>query len=195
MKNSVVQTAYEGSDAVLIYLNGRVGQGKFTIIDPIDYSEEIAQTSWELSTYGYVCAYVQGPRRESRPERCAHCGHRPKARDHKKVIYLHRLILSNNNGLNVDHINRNRLDNRRANLRTATDRQNAFNSKKRNVATATSRYKGVHWDKTKRRWIASFWVGKKCTVIGRFTDEEAAARAYDAAIVDRGEFAVFNFPD
>jgi hypothetical protein len=93
----------------------------------------------------------------------------------------------------IDHINRNGLDNRRANLRLATVAQNAWNSKKRK---SRSGYKGVCYDKAKRRWRAAIVNHGRRIHLGYFEDKIEAAKAYDAAAKKYcGHFALLNFPD
>lgn len=89
----------------------------------------------------------------------------------------------------VDHASRDGLDNRRANLRSASRSQNNGNHVIRSDSGNT--YKGV----TKR---AGYTWSAKCagTYLGGFKTEEAAARAYDAeARRVFGEFARLNFPE
>lgn len=95
-------------------------------------------------------------------------------------------------GYVVDHINRERQDNRIENLRLATHRQNAVNSKRSEEEVYTSRYKGVQLDK-QGRWVASIQTDSVTTLLGRFTTEESAAYAYNLAASERyGEFAALN---
>lgn len=111
-----------------------------------------------------------------------------------KPIYwnmqMHRIITNCSSKYEVDHINGNRLDNRITNLRFCNDKQNAHNSMNRG---GSSKYKGVHWDKRKRRWIAQIGIEWKRIHLGNFLSEEQAAAAYNqAAIKYHGEFASFN---
>lgn len=94
----------------------------------------------------------------------------------------------------VDHRNGDGLDNRRSNLRQADSSQNAQN--RRGHAIATSQFKGVHWNRQRRKWIAEIGYRGVRTRLGAFVDEVAAARAYDAA-AERlfGEYARLNFPE
>lgn len=94
----------------------------------------------------------------------------------------------------VDHRNGDGLDNRRSNLRAAT---NAENQRNRGLpANNTSGYKGVTWNKPAGKWQAGIRVDGRLLALGRYTDPEAAARAYDAAaLLHFGEFAWLNFPD
>lgn len=108
-----------------------------------------------------------------------------------KTIRLHQEILTVPDGFVTDHINRNRLDNRRCNLRKATRSQNTANSKI--PSTNSSGYKGVYYRKEQRRWRASIRVNQKLISLGQFGSPEDAAKAYnDAAVNYFGEFALLN---
>ena len=74
-----------------------------------------------------------------------------------------------------DHVNRNPLDNRRANLRQATDGQNAQN---RTLSPLnTSGFTGVSWDKQHNKWVSYIKINKKMKKLGRFSDKEDAIKA------------------
>jgi hypothetical protein len=106
---------------------------------------------------------------------------------------MHRFICKPAKGLFIDHKNCNGLDNRRDNLRPATQSQNTCNRPKRR--NTTSRFIGVHLAKKEKRWAAQikYKGGKKW--LGYFDNEEDAARAFDrAARKYHGEFARLNFP-
>lgn len=108
-------------------------------------------------------------------------------------IKMSREILQCKPGELADHRNHDTLDNRRENLRKATDTQNADNRKI--TAKNTSGYIGVCWHKTNQKWMAQ--IGHKGVRInlGYFSTAEEAARAYDEAAKKlHGEFAVLNFP-
>lgn len=105
---------------------------------------------------------------------------------------MHRLILNAPPGAIVDHINRNGLDNRRANLRLATSAQNAQN--RISWKHDAGRYKGVFQSAT--GWCARIGGGTKVDFAGPFDSPELAARAYDAMAIRKfGEFAFVNFPN
>jgi hypothetical protein len=105
--------------------------------------------------------------------------------------YMHRLIVSPPPGMEVDHINGDSLDNRRANLRICTTAQNRQN--KRKSSTSKSRFKGVCWITNKKRWQASISSNYKNYNLGRYKNEEDAAIAYNiAAQLFFGEYANLN---
>lgn len=113
-----------------------------------------------------------------------------------RTLYMHREIMAPLPGFDVDHINGNRLDNRRENLRICTHQQNLFNSKL--SAANKSGYRGVSWDTNNRRWVVQIRLNGKPYYIGAFRDKHEAARAYNEhALKFRGEFAVLNtiWPD
>lgn len=106
-----------------------------------------------------------------------------------ETILMHRVICAAPEGVLVDHKDGNGLNNRRSNLRLATQQQNAVNSKHEK---GRSGFRGVYWNKEKGLWQAQI-SGK---YLGRFENAEDGARAYDAAAWERHrEFAVLNFPD
>lgn len=108
------------------------------------------------------------------------------------TIYMHRLILGLSPGSEwqVDHVNGDGLDNRRANLRMATRSQNNAN---RESTGGSGGYRGVY--RERGRYRARIWVNGQSVGLGRYTDAESAAHAYDeAAAYYFGAFARLNFP-
>ena len=119
--------------------------------------------------------------------------------DNGKLIWMHRVILARilrrelRPGEQVDHINGDKTDNRRENLRLATNAQNGANKSKQKGTS--SEYKGVCWHKATKKWRAQIGVDWKLIHLGYFTDEMDAASAYDEAAMEYfGEFAKLNFP-
>lgn len=114
---------------------------------------------------------------------------------HRLYLSMHHLIIGPppKPGLRVGHRNGNGLDNRRGNLHWAT--QSQLLAKRKPSGPGSSRYKGVCWDREQGKWLAAFRRRK----VGRFLDEEEAARAFDAAAFaywsERGEECYLNFPD
>lgn len=96
--------------------------------------------------------------------------------------------------METDHINGDRLDNRKENLRICTRVQN-FQNMKMHIDN-TSGFKGVSWDSEREKWISQIFTGGHTKFLGRFEDSEKAARVYDdAARKYFGEFARTNFND
>jgi hypothetical protein len=90
--------------------------------------------------------------------------------------------------IELDHINRNRSDNRIENLRLATKAQNAINSGV--PANSSCGVKGVHWHSGARKWRAKIKVNGRSQHLGYFRDRAAASAAYDeAARIHFGSFA------
>lgn len=110
------------------------------------------------------------------------------------TVYLHRLVMGSPKGKMVDHINGDPFDNRRENLRVATNSQNQMNSKKR--SGTSSQYKNVYWNKKRGAWKAQIAVDGKTIFLGYFDKEHHAAYAVDLSLpAIHGEFARPNFPD
>ncbi len=102
-------------------------------------------------------------------------------------IRMHRVIMRASDQEEVDHRNRNGLDNRKVNLRIANRSQNAANSR---VVHGKSGFRGVTWQKTSRKWQAQISVGKRTKYLGVFeTREEAHEQWRSAAKEAFGEFA------
>ncbi len=106
----------------------------------------------------------------------------------KKQVRMHRLVVGvdDANPLTVDHINHDTLDNRRCNLRIATQAQQTWNR----IYCGTNGMKGTYFEKHKRRWRAAIRVNGKITLIGRYKTQEEAHLAYKEASTRLfGEFA------
>lgn len=145
-----------------------LSNGERVMIDDED-AERVRARRWHRSVRGYVCGNTGKP-------------------------LLHRFLMSANPGEQIDHINRNLSDCRKANLRRASPSQNGANRglNKNN----TSGYRGVSWDKSRKRWMAKIEVDRRQVHLGRFEIRELAALAYDAAAKRYfGEFASLNFPN
>jgi hypothetical protein len=100
-------------------------------------------------------------------------------RGKQKGILLHRLIMGNPDGLQIDHIDHNGLNCQKSNLRKATSSQNNHNARKR--IDNTSGVKGVYFHKPSKKWRAAIYVGGKPQYLGLFANLEDAKMAYAKA--------------
>jgi len=145
------------------------------ILVDTDMFDTVNQYTWTKSSYGYAVRYTGSSRKRNR-----------------KLIWLHRFIMSPQKEEEVDHINHNKLDNRKCNLRLCNRQMNSFNNKSKR---GNSKYKGVHLRKN-GRYEASIMYDYKKIHLGYFTTEKGAALAYDiAAMRYFGEYAYLNFKD
>lgn len=136
-------------------------------VDDCDY-ESLSRWVWLVTQDGYARAFI-----EKRPQ------------------YMHRLILGAMKGQVVDHRDRDRLNNSRANIRIATPLVNTLNrGMQRNN---TSGFKGVIAGRC-GNWRARIKVNRRFICLGTFIRADEAARAYDAASIRfHGEDGFLNF--
>jgi hypothetical protein len=113
--------------------------------------------------------------------------------DRRVILYMHRVVMNPPDELEIDHINNDKLDNRKANLRFASNRQNNYNKPPNQVRKYNGKYKGVSYDPRRKLWYAR--IKKKW--IGYFDDEIGAADAYNVRARELfEEFAWLNpIPD
>lgn len=155
------------SDHARVPLCGRGGVVKAWAVVDIEDADEVAKWSWCMTASGYAMT-KDGPR----------------------YIYLHRVICPGE-GV-ADHIDGDRLNCRRSNLRLCSQRDNCRN--KRQVKPNTVGLKGVSL--AGDRFRARIMVDRREIALGRFDCPVEAARAYDRAAQEHfGEFACVNFAD
>ena len=152
-----------------------ITRGLFVLLDEADL-ERAAAFSWtatpqdKVAMGHYACTHIAG-----------------------RTVYMHRWLLEAPKGRQVDHINRDGLDNRRANLRLCNQSQNNANAQR---LLGRSGLRGVYWDSQYQKWAAAIWINGKERRLGRFADKFHAARIRDAAAKEAyGEFATLNFPE
>lgn len=136
----------------VIPLSQSVGTRGYALVDAADV-DYLNQWRWTLNANGYAWRTVSGSTQH---------------------VYMHREIAgaTRGDGLYVDHMNRDRLDNRRANLRIVTPHDSA-----QNKPAITGRYRGVHWDAARGKWAAAAQLNGRRHHIGRYDSEEAAGQA------------------
>ena len=107
---------------------------------------------------------------------------------------LHRLIMNEPEGFEIDHIDHNGLNNQKSNLRIVTHQQNMMN--KRGDRQTSSKFRGVHWFRRDKLWVSQISKNKKIYCVGRFINEEDAAVAYNKKATELfGEYAYLNVID
>jgi hypothetical protein len=153
--------------------------GKFALVDAADYEW---LTQWKWYHCGAHTGYAKRPQREGK---------------RRLFLYMHRIIVGAPQGMLVDHINHNTLDNRRANLRLVTPSQNRQNTRKvvhyREV-DPLSTYKGIQ--RNGRGWRATIEIQGTRVMGQSYTDPSDAARDYDRLARQHfGEHAHLNFRD
>lgn len=151
------------------YVMGHFVNGKTFLIDYADYKKVSGYRWWVDKSSGYFVTSIDG-----------------------RITYLHHMLMPNKEGFVCDHINRNKMDNRRANLRYATLQQNSRNrSIGRNNTTG---FIGVCWHVRKKKFVAAIKVNNRTINLGQFDTAEEAARVRDqAALLHFGRFASLNF--
>lgn len=148
---------------------GYASNGKEFLFDLEDY-DRIKDYCWWINDNGYVVATVHN----------------------SKNIRMHRLLMDESNPKNIiDHINHNTTDNRKSNLRHVTKSENCMNQIVR--SNNTSGVTGVHFDKTRNKWLASIMVDYKDISLGRYdTFEEAVNVRKEAEDRYFGEYSYGN---
>jgi hypothetical protein len=105
-------------------------------------------------------------------------------------LYMHRLLMDvvHIKNIYVDHINHNRLDNRRKNIRVCSNMENSRNQIKQ--SGRSSNIIGVSWNKGKNKWHSYIWVNYKRINLGKYkVIEEAIIVRLQAELKYFGEFA------
>ena len=140
-----------------------LSQGKFAIVDDADF-EFLSQFKWYIHKGRAV--------------------RKPRTFEGKRVglIWMHRVIMRPPKSMVVDHINGNKLDNRRINLRVCSKSQNEWN--KPAYKTNTTGMKNVYWNKSKQRYVVSFSKYRKKIIVGQFSDFQEAVKARNEHVIE-----------
>lgn len=153
----------------------KLARGELTLVDDSFY-EILSKYKWYKNSKGYVKRTLYS---DSKPV----------------TVYMARIIMQAKKGQEVDHINQNKLDNRKKNLRICTHEQNVKNQWLRNKKKLYSEYKGVYWYKTRNLYQVSISINNKLTTLGYFKNPKEGALIYDKYCIKyHGKFAKLNFP-
>ena len=148
-----------------------ITQGYEAIVDDEDH-KNLSQHKWYRIKGGYAISRIE-------------------INGEEKFIYMHREIMKPSDGMEVDHINGKKLDNRRCNLRICERWQNNGNQKKRKGGS--SKFKGVYRHTQTGKWCAYIHKKDKAYYLGCFVNEYEAASAYnEEAKKYFGEYAWLN---
>ena len=147
---------------------GYLSNGEKFLFD-LEYYDLIKDYYWHKNNRGYITSNTKG-----------------------KFIKLYRLILNCfDSRKTIDHINHNKLDNRKCNLRFVNRSQNGMNSKlhKNN----TSGVSGVHYNKERQKWIVRIVINGERVVLGEYCDfESAKEKRLEAENIYYGEYSYNN---
>ncbi len=165
-KNKIV--AHEGYSELVLYNKQGVEVGR-SLIDNLDV-DTVSKYKWYLNADGYA---IGGKDNRTR---------------------LHRFLLKPDRDNDIDHINNNRLDNRRKNLRECTRKENIRNNSNREGSS--SQYKGVAYVARDNKYSTRIKVDGEEIWLGQFSSEIEAAKMYDKAAKKYfKEFANLNFKE
>ena len=156
---SKLTTISEPYGADRIEISGDIAYIKLTgtedkMICDVDDLEKLKRSTWAKNAKGYA--------------RC-----RKKIDGKTKTVLAHRLIMSASDGQIVAHTNRNRLDNRKCNLRIVDIKANRVHSELK--PQNDSGYAGVK--KLKKLWVAMITIDGKYSIIGHYSTKEEAIKA------------------
>jgi hypothetical protein len=151
-------------------------KGHVALVDDDDYA-------W-LKCHGWVSTTTGGGR--------VRAGRWVREDGRRRFVYMYRQILEMHgllpDGHEVDHLNGNTLDNRKANLRACTRSENLRNRSGSRLSKTGA--KGVSWNATNRNWNAQIGLNGRKKHLGTFSSLEDAKAAYDAAAKEHfGDFA------
>ena len=156
---------------MIITLTG--AKGGTALVSKSDYVK-ISKIKWCNNANGYAQSIIEGI-----------------------SVLMHRYIMNIfDNNIIIDHINRNKLDNRRSNLRSDIGYKSNAKNQSIHKNKKTSKYRGVFYDKKNKKWQVTTHIGGVRKDMGCYKDEIAAAEVFDMYIThNKIEYVELNFPD
>lgn len=149
----------------------KMSKNEKCLISQEDYNL-LSSYKWHKNIQGYASARING-----------------------KLLLMHRFLLNPKTNLTVDHINGNKLDNRRINLRILEKQQNNENKTKK-MKGATSTFFGVFFEKRSQKYISNIIVNGKKIYLGKYINEKEAAIIRDRYIIQNNlNHMQLNFPE
>lgn len=145
------------------YYIGYTSNGDIFYFDKEDY-EKISKISWCVNSNGYLCGRCDG-----------------------KDVLFHKFILESKEI--IDHINHNKLDNRKENLRIVSKSQNGMNS--RIYKNNTSGHKGISYIKDYNKWMAYIMINGKLINLGYYDNKNDAIKNRESAEIQY--FGEYNY--
>jgi len=140
-------------------------RGKVTLVDEADFAY-LSQWKWKCTSTGYAARALR--KNEEHPGR---------------IVYLHRVIAKPREDEEVDHINTDKLDNRRENLRCCNSAENKRN--RTHHKNNRLKLKGAFLHSSKTCYQARICTNRKVTHLGCFKTAEEAHEAYKAASLEQ----------
>ncbi len=139
-------------------------QGQFALVDAADFDwlNQWKWAAWKAPNSESFYAVRNGPVINGK---------------RSGYFYMHRQILGAKQGQQVDHIWHNTLDNRRSQIRLATNTENQRN--RRIGKNNTSGFRGVSWDSARGKWFAHIRVNNKTKPLGRYNTAAEASAVYE----------------
>ena len=177
--------------------------GKFIVLYDAEDEDKVAAHTWHVMSNSHGAFYVTT--NVPHPDGGWYIRANGKRERRRDALLLHQLIAGTPKGMETDHINGNRLDNRKSNLRVCTHAENQRNKgSQRNNASG---FKGVYYKKRHKNmineyskpWVAQISYFSRPMHLGVYKTPEEAAEAYDRKACELWDIVnlerMLNFPE
>ena len=157
---------------------------KEEVLEVLEYEQESGIFRWKNPRQGIATGSVAG---------WNHAGGYRRIQIKESQYLIHRLVWLVETGVlpdsDIDHIDRDKSNNRFSNLRIATNSQNQQNTNGR--SDNTSGFKGVHFHKATKKYSARIRINGERKELGLFETAELAHHAYKAASLEYHRFGIY----